>query len=123
MKQLARTALVIGLSGLLGSPTWAEGAEGSTAAQLRQGRRLALQACAACHVVSSDQVGPPILDPPAPTFVTIAQSRDTTAKSIRHFLLTTHRTLKTSANMPSMLLSQEEAAASAAYILSLKPRS
>jgi len=87
---------------------------------VQAGERLAIDDCAACHMVSSRQPRPPIMQPPAPSFRAIANRPNTTAKSLRAFILTTHTTLQTPPNMPSTLLSDNEATAAVAYILSLK---
>lgn len=84
------------------------------------GKFLALSVCTECHVVSADQPQPPVRRPPAPGFREIANRPGTTAKSLRAFLLTTHRALEAPQDMPRMWLSDDEASAVAAYILSLK---
>jgi hypothetical protein len=71
-------------------------------------------------VVSPTEAAEPKLQPPAPSFVAIANRPGTTETSLHTFLLTTHETLKTPPNMPSMLLSDDEATAVTSYILSLK---
>lgn len=86
------------------------------------GHRLALQVCAACHIVAADQALPPILRPPAPSFRAIARKPGTTAASLRSFLSTTHTAIGTPASMPNPELTDEQAADVAAYILSLQTR-
>ena len=99
------------------------GAQAPSAKSDREvGQNLASGVCAACHVVSPTMAAAPKLQPPAPSFMTIANRPGVTAKSLRKFLLTTHASLKTPPNMPSMLLSDDEASALAEYILSLKTR-
>ena len=90
--------------------------------KFQAGRQLALGVCASCHVVSADQAAPPKMKPPAPSFRQIAIRPGVTVKSIRHFLLTTHKTLRTPPEMPSLLLTDEEASAAAEYIVSLRNR-
>jgi hypothetical protein len=64
---------------------------------VQQGKRLALRICANCHVVAPDS-RQPILEPPAPSFESIAQRSTTTADYVRTFLTTTHRDLS---NLPN----------------------
>jgi mono/diheme cytochrome c family protein len=118
MKSFGRFGFLIALACLLAAEARAQ--DSAASPDLRDGRTLALSVCAKCHVVSSDQPEPPVLQPPAPGFREIANRRGTTAKSLRAFLLTTHKTLRTPPNMPSMLLSDDEATSVATYILSLK---
>jgi mono/diheme cytochrome c family protein len=93
---------------------------GQDAGDPAAGRQLVLGVCAACHVVAADQPTAPKLQPPAPSFAEIANRPGTTTASVRQFLLTTHRTLRTPPQMPSMLLSDQEAGAAAAYIMTLR---
>jgi mono/diheme cytochrome c family protein len=118
MRSFGRFAVLIALACLLGTEARAQ--DSAASADLRDGRSLALNVCAACHVVSSEQPRPPVLQPPAPSFREIAARPGVTAKSLGTFLLTTHKTLKTPPNMPSMLLSDDEATSVVTYILSLK---
>ena len=84
------------------------------------GRRLALDVCSACHIVADDQIKKPGMQPPAPSFRSIADRPNINAQSLRTFLLKTHVTFNTPPNMPSMLLSEKEATVVSEYILSLK---
>jgi|HubBroStandDraft_6_1064221.scaffolds.fasta_scaffold708997_2 mono/diheme cytochrome c family protein len=65
-------------------------ASGQEAATVAAGRRLALEVCANCHVVSADQGRAPILNPPAPAFVEIAARPEVTEASLRKFLSEPH---------------------------------
>lgn len=86
-----------------------------------RGEHLARFVCSACHDVAADRQIPPTLNPPAPSFVEIANRPDTTAKRIRHFVLTTHWDMKTvPVRMPDPMLRREDASAVAAYIMSLR---
>ncbi|HJS89397.1 MAG TPA: c-type cytochrome [Steroidobacteraceae bacterium] len=86
-----------------------------------RGDELARLVCSDCHVVATDQDFPPVLQPPAPSFPDIANRPGTTAKSLQHFILTTHWDMKsTPITMPNPRMRPEDAAALAAYILSLK---
>jgi mono/diheme cytochrome c family protein len=75
------------------------------------GARLAREVCAACHVVSDDQMVDPGI---GPWFIDVAQHPATTALSLRAFLQTPH------ADMPDLILTREETDDIIAYILTLK---
>lgn len=65
-----------------------------------------------------------MLEPPAPSFADIANRPGMTAKTIRHFILTTHWDQKTiPMTMPNLMLMPEDASALAVYIMSLKKNS
>ena len=99
-------------------------AQESRGATVARGGQLARTVCSACHVVTRDGDFPPVLQPPAPSFLDIANRPGTTAKTLRHFILRTHWDMKTSPErMPNPMMRPEDAAALAAYILSLKERS
>ena len=86
----------------------------------KEGHRLALKFCTPCHVVSSDQTYTPLLNPPAPTFLSIANRQGPTAQSLRVFLASTHATEITSVNMPNPKLPADEAEEMISFILSLR---
>ena len=44
--------------------------------EVQKGHQLAATICAVCHVAAADQRYPPIMKPPAPSFVSIAQRMD-----------------------------------------------
>ena len=76
---LAAQALALAFAGIVP-------ASGQEAGTVAAGRRLALEVCASCHVVSADQGRAPILNPPAPAFVEIAARPEVTEASLRKFL-------------------------------------
>jgi mono/diheme cytochrome c family protein len=84
------------------------------------GHDLAVQVCAACHVVENDQKSPPIMKPPAPSFSAIAQRNDQSESSLRKFLSTLHRSIARNSKMPNWLLADFQIDEIVAYILSLK---
>lgn len=88
----------------------------------REGHRLAVKICGACHVAAPDQQFPPILRPSAPSFHAIANRPGVSAESLRTFLLTTHSTIATPRNMPNPQLTDDQATAVVSYILSLRDR-
>jgi mono/diheme cytochrome c family protein len=118
MRRFTRLAFLIAFAGLLASPARAQTSAGG--GDVQAGQRLAADVCSNCHMVSLAQAAQPKLRPPAPSFIAIANRPGVTAASLRAFLLTTHKTMRTPPNMPSMLLSDDEAASAAAYILSLR---
>ena len=92
----------------------------SEEAAASQGHRFALLACAACHVVATDQEVPPILRTPGPSFDAIANKPGTTRDSLREFLSTTHANIAASTNMPNPQLADYQMAEVISYILSLR---
>ena len=61
------------------------------------GHDFALKVCAACHVVATDQISPPILKPPAPSFLALVRHGDVSEASLRKLLSTPHGNLGRSA--------------------------
>jgi len=76
--------------------------------------------CNQCHVAARDQAQAPTLDPPAPSFESIAQQKDTSAESLAHFLTTTHQGLNNPKGMPNPELADFQVNEIVAYILSLR---
>jgi hypothetical protein len=103
--------------GVLGGPAAAQENE------VEQGHHLATLICSACHVAAPDQDFEPILRPPAPPFVSIAERRDLTADYLQTFLSTTHRDVLNPKGMPNPLLLDYQIKQISAYILSLRKRS
>lgn len=96
----------------------------SADANVARGAELARTVCSVCHMVTRNGDFPPVLRPPAPSFLDIANRPGTTAKSLRHFILSTHWDLKTGpVTMPNPAMRPEDASALAAYILSLRGHS
>jgi hypothetical protein len=94
--------------------------EASSADDLRKDHQLAIMVCAFCHVAASDQAHMPILNPPAPSFESIAQRRDLTADWLEKFISTTHRGLDNPKGMPNPSLLDHQVKQVAAYLLSLR---
>ena len=86
------------------------------AAQVRKGHELALQICAACHVVAPDQSARPLLKPPAPEFSAIANRPTATAASLTEFLQVPH------GKMPNPMLADYQVTALTAYLMSLRTK-
>jgi len=107
---------------LVSALTWAVAYAGSgTDSQLTRGRELAEQVCTACHRVAPEQTNTPLLDPPAPSFMEIANRPGSDAKSLRHFVTRTHWKPGTEPlTMPNLSLTPEQAADVIHYLLSLR---
>jgi hypothetical protein len=73
----------------------------STNDDVRKGHHLAIMLCTECHIAAFDQGYKPTLDPPAPSFETIAQRKDVSADSLQYFLTTTHQDLDNPKGMPN----------------------
>jgi len=112
-------ALLAAFCGLGG---WARAqAQSPQGSAVTRGGDLARLVCSDCHVVASDQDFPPVLQPPAPSFLDIANRPGTTATSLRQFILTTHWSMKSArVTMPNPKMRPEDAAVLAAYIMSLR---
>ncbi len=76
--------------------------------------------CGNCHVAAPDQAHKPILNPPAPSFESIAQRADISADSLENFITTTHRGLDNPNGMPNLSLVDYQVKEVVAYILSLR---
>ena len=97
-------------------PTFAQNTENDAG----KGHDLATLVCANCHVAAADQRFTPILNPPAPSFESIAQRPDTTAQSLEKFMTTTHRGIDNPGGMPNPYLMDYQVKQITAYILSLR---
>jgi mono/diheme cytochrome c family protein len=91
--------------------------------EVTEGHHLATLICSACHVAAPDQSFEPILRPPAPAFVSIAERSNVTADFLRTFLTTTHRDISNPRGMPNPQLLDDQIKQISAYILSLRKRS
>jgi mono/diheme cytochrome c family protein len=92
-------------------------------AMIARGEKLSRMICAECHVVADDQKAPLRLEQSTPSFREIANRPDTTRKSLRHYVATTHWDMKTvPITMPNPELTNEQIAAVTDYILSLRAR-
>jgi hypothetical protein len=98
---MRRMSLVFFVFGIAGSS--ASGQAPSTTDDVRKGRHLALMLCTDCHLVAPDQPYAPRLNPPAPSFQSIAQRAGITVDSLRSFLTTTRQGLDNPKGMPDGL--------------------
>jgi cytochrome c len=95
---------------------------GQEAGTVAAGRRLALEVCARCHVVSADQTRAPVLNPPALGFAEIAARPDVTEETLRKFLSEPHGEARRTSAMPAFLLPAPQVDGVVAYLLSLRPK-
>ena len=101
-----RTALVAVIAGAIATvPVQAQ--------DFRQGRKLALEVCAACHAVLADQSQSPVAD--APSFEAVAATPGMTAAALNVWL-----TAQDHPTMPNIIPSQTAVQDVSAYILSLR---
>ncbi len=105
-----RALAVAVMIGLAASATLAADLPGDPAA----GRKMAIETCAACHLVAERPTS--IGNSLAPAFSAIAGDPATTALALRVFLQTPH------AAMPNLALSPAESDDMISYILSLRQR-
>ena len=99
---------------------WAQ--DGSNTDDVNKGRELAIRICSNCHVAARDQPYKPILQPPAPSFESLAQRANLTAESIEAFLSTTHKGLDRPKGMPNPDLLDYQRKQAAAYLMSLRKK-
>ena len=97
------------------------GADRASAASVSAGRQVALDVCAACHLVAPDQEFPPFKDPPATPFATIAQQPGFSAAWLRNYIAATHPMSPSPHEMPNPQLTPDQVTDVAGYIRSLKP--
>jgi len=85
------------------------------------GRDLAFEVCAICHVVAPNQRDAPLIQQPTPSFEDIANDPKATAKFLRRFMATTHGEENTTPiTMPHFDLSNRQWDDVIDYILSLR---
>jgi len=104
------------LSGVVGAPPHA----GEPRAAVARGADIARNVCSACHKATSDQQ-PWRLPPEAPSFAEIANRPETSLKSLRKFIATTHWDMKsTPVTMPNPMLTDSQVSDVSNYIMSLR---
>ncbi len=96
------------------------GQNASLAENVREGHRLAVMVCGTCHVAAPDQAHKPILNPPAPSFESIAERGDINPEWLEKFITTTHRGLDNPRGMPNPSLVDYQVKEVVAYLLSLR---
>ena len=116
MRSVPALALAIALPGIV--PAGAQTPAGTVA----DGREITLKLCASCHVAVSDQVQPPTLKPPAPSFAEIAARPNVTEAFLRDVLAKPHGEARSLSAMPGFLMPSRQADAIIAYLMSLRAR-
>ncbi len=86
------------------------------------GRTLALEVCAACHVVAKEQSFQPILQPPAPNFKALVRRPALSETFLRHFLSSPHGSMGEKGGMPNPRLADYQIDEIVTYLMSLKAR-
>ncbi len=117
MKKMASLLLALTLAGGAARLARAQEGQNDLAAS---GHDFALKVCAACHVVATDQMSPPILKPPAPSFLALVRHGDISETSLRKLLSTPHGNLGRAKKMPNPQLADFQIDKVVAYLLSLK---
>jgi mono/diheme cytochrome c family protein len=110
------TALFVSLIAILAST--ANGKEPADRGDADAGRKLALDACTGCHLVSDDQRFAPLLKG-APSFRGIANRPNVTAASLRRTIAALPQVPR-NGRMANPLLTHDQLADVAAYIMTLR---
>jgi len=119
--QSAKAALCLAILATIGSLELVPAlAQQAVSDDVQKGHYLSVLMCSNCHVVSSDQSIEPALQPPAPSFESIAQRSSTSSEALSTFLTTTHRNIGNSAGMPNPELRDFQMRQVEAYVLSLR---
>ena len=113
------TLVALGLVAGAGAPAWSQDANEN----VQKGRHIAEVVCWTCHVVAQNQEFAPILQPPAPTFASIARRSNITADYLRMFIATTHRDISKPQGMPNPQLLDFQIEQVVAYIMTLRGQS
>lgn len=96
-------------------------AQAQDAGSIAAGRRVALEVCSTCHLVSPDQPFPPMLNQHVPSFAEIANRPGTSPKSLQSFIASTHwDENRIPMTMPNMMLTADQRRDVVRYILSLR---
>ena len=101
------------------SRTWGQAATPPSVEDVQKGHTLATRVCAVCHIAAPDQPSRPMLSPPAPSFASIVRQKTFDARSLTHFLTTTHRGLDKPKGMPNPDLADFQIIEIVAYFLTL----
>jgi mono/diheme cytochrome c family protein len=105
----------------LGSLDSAAAKPSREASQVAEGAALADKVCSNCHVVSATPTAPPVLAPPAISFMDIAQRPSVNVSYIKMMISSPHwNQREIGFQMPDLRLLDSQKTALAAYILSLR---
>ena len=116
MKRSGSFGVAFALAGLLATGTATAGGDPHA------GRTVAHDVCAACHMIGGAQPVEPLLNPPPPSFRSIANRPSTSADSLFAFIETTHKSLKTYKDMPAVKITDGQTRDVVSYILSLRKK-
>lgn len=117
MRKLLLATLVVAACSSLGS---ARGQQAASDDIILKGHYLAVLMCSTCHVIGPDQSIEPVLQPPAPSFKSLAKRSTTSSDTLRAFLTTTHRNISDPMGMPNPELLDFQTRQVVAYVLSLR---
>lgn len=84
------------------------------------GRALAQEICAACHDIGHDGGMAPIMNPPAPSFATLARKHKLDATHLRALLAEPHGRNAGDTKMPNPMLADYQIDALVAYLRSTR---
>jgi mono/diheme cytochrome c family protein len=109
----AMLSIVVGVSPRAAEP----------ASAVARGEDIARNVCSACHLATSDQE-PRRRPPEGPNFTDIANRPETSLKSLRKFIATTHWDMKSMPpTMPNPMLTDAQVSDVSHYIMSLRTAS
>jgi mono/diheme cytochrome c family protein len=117
-RALRTAAAVCAVLGVTALPAWSQG--GNAGDDVSNGHYLAVRVCSICHLAAPDQAAKPMLNPPGPSFQSIAQRPGLTADALEKFITTAHRGLDNPKGMPNPDLAPYQVKQAAAYIMSLR---
>jgi mono/diheme cytochrome c family protein len=112
------TLAVLAILCLTAPPAFSQ--TGNAADEVSKGHFLAVRICSICHLAAPDQERKPMLNPPGPSFASIAQRPGLTADELEKFITTAHRGLDNPKGMPNPDLAPYQVKQAAAYIMSLR---
>jgi mono/diheme cytochrome c family protein len=95
-------------------------ARAENAMDAREGRDLALKACAPCHRVEGEPSGERASPLAGPTFADIARGQRAAPQTLRDFLRATHNDVGHPLNMPNPELTEEQIRLISAYLSRLR---
>ncbi|KAF2992620.1 hypothetical protein OGR47_06180 [Methylocystis sp. MJC1] len=112
---------LIALALCAASETLAQDQSVSKVESVSSGRSLAQDICAYCHDIGRDRPFTPIMQPPAPSFETLARRRKLDEANLRRFLAAPHGGVLGKTKMPNPELLDYQIDALLAY-LRTRPR-
>ncbi len=116
LRSLRTTSAVCVVLGVTASAAFSQAGDD----EVSKGHVLAVRICSICHLAAPDQATKPLLNPPGPSFESIAQRPGLTADALEKFITTAHRGLDNPKGMPNPDLAPYQVKQAAAYIMSLR---